>query len=93
MVENLTNENLSTHGTLYIPSKEELCGPLYGSQNQSSFDRLKIDDSFLQECPTIWSSNASSQEARKKVSTLRAVNDTAERAVKLIQDFHGLITV
>lgn len=57
------------------------------------FDRLKIDDSFLHECPTMWSNNASFQEARKKVSTLRAVNDTAERAVKLMQDFHGLITV
>ena len=57
------------------------------------FDRLKIDDSFLHECPTLWSNNASFQEARTKVSTLRAVNDTAERAVKLMQDFHGLITV
>lgn len=35
----------------------------------------------------------SSTVAKKKVSTLRAVNDTAERAVKLIQDFRGLITV
>lgn len=41
----------------------------------------------------MWSKNASFQETRKKVSTLRAVNDTAERAVKLMQDFHGLITV
>ena len=30
---------------------------------------------------------------KKKVQTLRAVNDTAERAIKLMQDFHGLITV
>ncbi|KAG8222665.1 hypothetical protein J437_LFUL003787 [Ladona fulva] len=29
MVENLTKENLSTHGKRYIPSKEELRGPLY----------------------------------------------------------------
>ncbi|KAG8239515.1 hypothetical protein J437_LFUL018934 [Ladona fulva] len=61
MVENLTTENLSTHGKCYIPSKEELCSPLY--------------------------------EAREKVSTLRAVNDTAERAINFMQDFHGLITV
>jgi len=27
------------------------------------------------------------------VSTLTVVNDTAERCVKLIHDFHGLITV
>lgn len=30
MVENLTKENPSTHGKRYIPSKEELCGSLYG---------------------------------------------------------------
>ncbi|KAG8227805.1 hypothetical protein J437_LFUL006219 [Ladona fulva] len=29
MVENLSKEILSTHGKRYIPSKEELCGPLY----------------------------------------------------------------
>lgn len=57
------------------------------------FNRLKIDDSFLKECPTSWSNNASFQHAKTKVLTLRAVNDTAERAVKLMQDFHGLITV
>ncbi|XP_046408122.1 uncharacterized protein LOC124172701 [Ischnura elegans] len=101
MVENLTKENLSTHGKRYIPSKEELCGPLYEKniydfisvRSKSLFDRLKIDDSFLHEYPATWSSNASFQEARKKVSTLRAVNDAAERAVKLIQDYHGVITV
>jgi len=62
-------------------------------RSKALFDRLKIDDSFLHECPSIWSNNASFQEARKKVSMLRAVNDAAERAVKLMQDFHGLIAV
>ncbi|XP_046408817.1 uncharacterized protein LOC124173330 [Ischnura elegans] len=100
MVENLTKENLSTHGKRYIPSKDELCGPLYEKniydfisvRSKSLLDRLKIDDSFLHECPATWSSNASFQEAREKVSMLRAVNDAAERAVKLIPDFH-VITV
>ena len=31
MVENLTKENSSIHGKRYIPSKEELCGSLYGT--------------------------------------------------------------
>lgn len=57
------------------------------------FDRLNIDASFLKQCPTLWSNDVSFQEARKQVSTLRVVNDTAERAVKLMKDFHGLITV
>ncbi|KAG8236894.1 hypothetical protein J437_LFUL016008 [Ladona fulva] len=60
MVENLTKENLSTHGKSYIPSKEELRAPLYEkylrlhfSQKQSSFNRLITDDSFLHKCPTM----------------------------------------
>ncbi|KAG8237120.1 hypothetical protein J437_LFUL008172 [Ladona fulva] len=36
MVENLTKENLSTHGKRYIPSKEDLCGPLYVRSNHRS---------------------------------------------------------
>jgi hypothetical protein len=31
-------------------------------------------------------------KAKSKVTFLKAVNDTAERAVKLMQDFHGLVT-
>ena len=32
------------------------------------------------------------QSKKKKVFSLKAVNDTAERAVKLMQDFHKKIT-
>lgn len=39
-----------------------------------------------------WRNNAAFLEAKTKVSLLRVVNDAAERAVKLVQDFHGLIT-
>src|SRR5215469_16204482 len=62
-------------------------------KSKSLFNRLKIDDSFLNGCPTSWLNNASFQQAKKKVQTLRTVNDTAERAVKLIQDFRSLMTV
>lgn len=40
----------------------------------------------------MWQTNASFQQGKEKVNVLRAVNDTAERAVKLVKDFHGLIT-
>lgn len=39
-----------------------------------------------------WINNAAFLEAKRKVSLLRVVNDAAERAVKLVEDFHGLIT-
>lgn len=52
-----------------------------------------MDDSFLRYHPSSWTKNTAFLHAKKTVSMLRAVNDTAERAVKLMQDFHGLITV
>lgn len=53
---------------------------------------MKLDSSFLQENVSSWERNAAFVEAKKKVFSLKAVNDTAERAVKLMQAFHGLIT-
>ncbi|CAK1594892.1 unnamed protein product [Parnassius mnemosyne] len=73
--------------------KEFKIRPTEKTSPSSLFNRLKIEDSFLHECPTLWSNNASFQEARKKVSALTVVKDVAERAIKLMQDFHGLITV
>jgi hypothetical protein len=56
------------------------------------FTRLKLDSSFLDESPSTWENNSSFAEAKAAVYSLKAVNDTAERAVKLMQDFNGLIT-
>lgn len=54
--------------------------------------RLKIDGSFLNTSVSSWGKNAAYMEAKRKVSHLKVVNDTAERAIKLMQDFHGLVT-
>lgn len=54
--------------------------------------RLQIDDSFLREDVSSWGDNLAFLEARRRLSRLKVVNDTAERAVKLMQDFNGLIT-
>ncbi|GBN51494.1 hypothetical protein AVEN_89718-1, partial [Araneus ventricosus] len=66
---------------------------LISVKSQSLFSRLKIDDSFLDESPSSWANTTSFLDAKKTVSMLRKVNDTAERAIKIMQDFHGLITV
>ncbi|GBM71693.1 hypothetical protein AVEN_64917-1, partial [Araneus ventricosus] len=95
MVANLHIENFSTHEKRYIPSKEELCGSLYEKsiddfislKSQSLFSRIKIDDSFLNESPSSWENNASFLDAKKTVSMLRAVNDTAERPENLCRPF------
>ncbi|XP_023218454.1 uncharacterized protein LOC111620698 [Centruroides sculpturatus] len=61
-------------------------------KSKNLFTRLKIKSNFLQESVSSWEENASFVKAKRKVLFLKAVNDTAERAVKLVQDFHGLIT-
>ncbi|GBM62732.1 hypothetical protein AVEN_76108-1 [Araneus ventricosus] len=88
MVANLHGEIFSTHEKRYIPLKEELCGSLYEKsiddlisvKSQSLFSRLKIGDSLLNESPFLWTNNASFLDAKKMVSMLRAMNDTADYA-------------
>lgn len=55
--------------------------------SKTLFTRLKID------VTSTWPSNTSFLHAKMTVSMLRVVNDTVERAIKLMQDFHDLITV
>ena len=57
-------------------------------KSKNLFSRLNIDRSFLQESVLSWEQNATFVEAPKKFFSLKAVNDTAERAVKLMEDFH-----
>ena len=61
-------------------------------KSKNLFPRLNIDRSFLLESVSSMEQNVTFGEAKKKVFSLKAVNDTAERAVKLMQDFHGKIT-
>lgn len=57
------------------------------------FCRLKINIDFLTEDPSTWEDSGSFLEAKSKVIHLKAVDDSAERAVHLTQQFHGLLTV
>lgn len=61
-------------------------------KSRNLFSRLKIDENFLKKPISTWEEDVAYLQAKRKVLSLRVVNDTAERAVKLMQDFHGLIT-
>lgn len=61
-------------------------------KSRELFSRLHIDATFLNECPSTWESNPLFINIREKLQMLKAVNDTAERGVKLMQDYHGLLT-
>ncbi|KAF0767746.1 Uncharacterized protein FWK35_00009585, partial [Aphis craccivora] len=47
---------------------------------------------FLLNDPSDWSENLSFQNAFKTVSKLKTVNDTAERGIKLIEDYNSILT-
>lgn len=57
------------------------------------FERLHLKTDFLQQCPSTWNSNSSFQDAKNILKTIKPVNDAAERSVKLMQDFHGQLTI
>jgi len=55
--------------------------------------RLNISDSFLALPPQKWIENEDYKRGREieRVQQLRVVNDTAERGVKLFEEFNQLI--
>lgn len=48
--------------------------------------------SFLSTSPELWNDDLSYLNTKEIFQNLTAINDTAERCVKLIQDFNGLLT-
>ncbi|XP_025831548.1 uncharacterized protein LOC112904792 [Agrilus planipennis] len=100
MIANFHRDRSSDFGKRFIPSKEELSQNLIDMtlddfvsvKSKQFLPRLQIDDSFLQEDVSTWKQNSAFLEAKRRISRLRVVNDTAERAVKLMQDFNGHIT-
>lgn len=55
------------------------------------FVRFGISQDFIHENPATWRSRVDFREALKIVNNLRVVNDTAERGVKMIQDYNSLV--
>jgi len=52
------------------------------------FNILRINTSFLKEPAETWNNNKAYQNAQLVVDNIKVVNDSAERGVKLVQDFH-----
>ncbi|GBN70234.1 hypothetical protein AVEN_192351-2-1, partial [Araneus ventricosus] len=55
--------------------------------------KLNIDISFLNISPNLRDRDDFYLKSQEIFQNLRVVNDTAERGVKLMQDFNGLLTV
>lgn len=57
------------------------------SNSMKFYEILKLETDFFGEDPEVWASNVTFQNGLKVVSSLKVVNDCAERGVKLITDY------
>lgn len=62
------------------------------TETKSFFERFEIDTSFLSDPPSSWNSNETFLKSKKKIQHTMVVNDTAERGVKLIQEYNTVLT-
>lgn len=65
---------------------------LLNHQSPKLFKRLGINTSFLEIDPTEWKNNNYYQFGKKVIDGLHIVNDTAERGVKLMEEFNEKFT-
>lgn len=61
-------------------------------QSLKLFKRFGINTSFLEIDPTEWKNNIDYQFGKKVVDALHIVNNTAERGVKLMEEFNEKFT-
>lgn len=57
------------------------------------FSRFKINEGFLKNDPKSWETNTDFVNAKNIINSLTIINDTAERAVKLMDDFNESLTL
>ena len=65
---------------------------LFTTNSLKFFSRFKISKEFLKIDPVEWKNNLEYNNARDIISSIKVVNDTAERNVKLMEDFNQKIT-
>jgi len=53
------------------------------------FSRFNINTDFLNDGPSTWDTQIRYLHGKEILCSLNIVNDTKERAVKLMEDFHG----
>lgn len=56
------------------------------------FDRFNISTSFLINDPSEWNDSGEFKDALEIIGKLKVVNDSAERGVKLMQDYNQKLT-
>lgn len=62
------------------------------SRSSALFTYLQLDSAFLKKDPSEWANDESFKFAREIVHSLHCTNDTAERGVKLMQEYIDCLT-
>lgn len=75
-----------------ILNNETSLGDFASKRTVNTLRMLNIKVSFLQLPIEIWRENCDYVQGKQKVHGLRVVNDTAERGVKLFEEFNRLLT-
>ena len=65
---------------------------LVGPSTFMFFDILGLDYQWLRRTPEIWNEYESYREAQEFVRTVKVVNDTAERGIKLVANYTQILT-
>lgn len=98
MVASLSEKELE-HEKKYRMRMDELPNVLKSGLHQfvnegtrRFFSRFKIQDEFLQKNPKDWPDNEIFQKGLKIVQSIKVVNDSAERGVKLISDYNKILS-
>lgn len=77
-------------GKSYLADKQ--LSDFITTNTKAFFTILGVPQSFLLKPPETWNDNEDFKIAERIVRSLKVVNDTAERGVKLIQDFNQILT-
>ena len=70
----------------------EILANLVSSKSMNFFTRFLIPEELINIPVDEWAHSDVYNEGKKKIMSLKVVNDAAERAIKLLTDFHKSVT-
>lgn len=98
-VEDSRDEEIETQKKLLLKPDElihfinrDLPTDLLSPQSLKIFSRFNIPSDFLEVDPLEWNNNNEYLKARSVLASLKVVNDTAERNVKLMEEYNQKMT-
>ena len=89
MLKNKNDSSASTEMLMPTMKPSTHLKDLVGSDSWMIFKLLNISGSFLSERARLWADNDEYQSMKDGIHSLKVVNDSAERALGLVTEFHS----